>query len=517
MNKTQLNNAKKRWDVLKQLISNATTPVVETKQEQQKRIAMLLKPKNYTQFFDYYFGQETTIPLTDSPCATFHQKSYEELYNNPFINQFRLWFRGSAKSTHTIVGNAAHLLFNNQCKFVLIIGINQDRAEELLSELQVQLQHNRRIINDFGAQVKFGSWEKGSFETNSNCVFMALGIDQPFRGLKKFGNRVDLAIVDDCEDIKVALNQRRVRERCDKITRDLGGAFSLKIQRMVICNNYITRTGIIETLLTDLKTSPYTKVNRQNIVDKKGKPNWHQRYSMEDVERFKLKYTEADFESEFMNNPIVVGKIFKREWFKFQAVPKSKPDGILGFWDLSYKQDGDYKAFALVGLFKNQLYLLDCFCQQTSVQDAFRWYYQRMEAYEKKGWIGLQYYDATAAQEAVFSPIIQGVAQEMGSVTYPLPDRTANIDKHLRIEATLTTVFQHGKICVNKKLENNPHLDKGLTQLMNFEKGTKAHDDFPDALECAVRLIQRYFKPLLNADLMPFFNKRNYGDNKNYF
>ena len=59
MTKTELETAKANFDARSKFIREATLDALtakrETGAEQEKRIKMLLKPQNYTRFFDYYF------------------------------------------------------------------------------------------------------------------------------------------------------------------------------------------------------------------------------------------------------------------------------------------------------------------------------------------------------------------------------------------------------------------------------------------------------------------------------
>ena len=230
---------------LKQLRQSSFASLVqENTQQQELRIRYLLKPQNYAAFFTYYFGKDGG-GLATAPCAPFHVQAYQDLYAHAVINQFRLWFRGAAKSIQTNLGNVFALKCTEQMHFMLLVGINQWRARLLMADLQLQLQANERIIKDFGQQVSYGSWREGAFETQDGCYFMALGINQSFRGLRRLGHRVDLAVVDDVEDLKVAANTKLVQEYSYKIVRDLQQAFARDRRRLIIANNYITDQGIV--------------------------------------------------------------------------------------------------------------------------------------------------------------------------------------------------------------------------------------------------------------------------------
>ena len=252
----------------------ASLSAPETEAEQQERIIFLLRPENYA-----IFGTTIWVPLRMAilgrrPALPFMQRPIGRCKASLSLRSFASGSEARGKSLQTNVGNALALKQRGDLRFMLLVGINELRARLLLADLQAQLEANERLLRDFGQQVAYGHWKDGAFETTDGCYFMALGIDQPFRGLRRYANRIDFAVVDDCEDRKTALNPRLVEKRCDKISRDLVGAFLKEGQRLVICNNFIVRHGIVETLQERLKSTSSTHISKQNIVTAKGYPTW---------------------------------------------------------------------------------------------------------------------------------------------------------------------------------------------------------------------------------------------------
>lgn len=222
MTKTELKEAKERYFILSKMIKESTCKSLENEStdQQQVRIKRLLKPENYIDFFDYYFGVNSGLPLADAPSAKFHQESYEKVFKDNKIRQFREWYRGAAKSIHTNVGNILHLKENNELFFALLIGANEGLSKILLSDLQMHLESNERIIKDFGQQLSYGNWADGEFQTKDGRFFKSLGLNQPFRGLRFGQYRPDFASVDDCEDRDRAKRPEMVRKYGEKITGD---------------------------------------------------------------------------------------------------------------------------------------------------------------------------------------------------------------------------------------------------------------------------------------------------------
>ncbi|MBY0244049.1 MAG: hypothetical protein K2Q03_01205, partial [Sphingobacteriaceae bacterium] len=455
---------------------------IESPEAQQTRIKYLLNPNNYNAFFQYYFGAGDKYSLTDSDCSKFQINATKELIKHQIITQFRIWFRGSAKSTHTNIGNLFLLKQLQQTKFAVIVGANELRANLLLADIQIHLEYNERIIKDFGMQMSYGDWSKGMFETTDGAYFMALGIDQPFRGLRRFANRVDFASVDDVEDREVANNPRRVRQRSEKILSDLGGAFSKNTKRLVINNNLITNTGIISYLTNKIGDSEYTKISKVNIVDKDGKPTWSERYSDQDV---KVERNKTDYYTwcrEFMNTPIEEGKIFQEKWIQYTTIPKlQEMDALVLYGDLSYKENGDYKALMLLGKKGRNFYLVDCYVKQSSRSQCAQWLYDTYEDLKLAGYNVHYFIEGLFAQDEFTSDFdLEG--DQRGYYIPIVADKNPKSGKYERIES-MVGFWERSNIFINEKIKDQTSCKNFITQLLAFEKGSTAHDDAPDAFQ----------------------------------
>ncbi|MEJ8591513.1 hypothetical protein JSO54_09725 [Riemerella anatipestifer] len=506
MTKTELKEAKERYFRLSKMVKELTAEslVKESVDEQQERIQHLLKPENYIEFFDYYFGVNSGLPLTDAPSAKFHQSSYEKVFHDRKIRQFRQWFRGAAKSIHTNVGNILHLKENNELFFAILIGANENLSKILLSDLQVHLESNERIIKDFGAQLSYGNWADGEFQTKDGKYFKALGLNQPFRGLRFGQYRPDFASVDDCEDRDRAKRQDTVRKYGEKITGDLKKAFHKQRGRLIVPNNYIVKDGILDFMMNafkeskhfdlsrvDLATKNITKDNYKDVKD--WTPSWDERYTKQEV----IDIIEDDdyytSQREDFNNPIEEGKLFKaKEIIHRKVHHKEVWDGFLVHWDLSYTSNGDYKAGVLIGVQGLRLTVLETFCQRCSINSAMEMHFSWIFKYKQKGYTPLSFYDATAAQQAVYSPVILQTAEDNDCTDVPTPQHQQG-DKHNRIEATLRNILTRKLLFWDEKLKDEKDYEAFMKQVLAFEKGTTSNDDAPDTLERAVALAQLYY------------------------
>lgn len=489
MTKTELKEALEKYRLESkriQLLSGASL-FKETTAEQEARIKRLLKPENYLEYFEYYYGVDSGLALADAPCAKFHLTSYLELFKNPLIKQQRRWFRGAAKSIHTNVGNLTHLKENNEVNFALIIGRTLDAGKLLLSDVQMHLESNERYIKDFGMQMQYGSWADGQFETNDKKMFKALGLNQPFRGLRNGAWRPDFASMDDLEDRKQAKNIDLTKENVQKLTGDLGKAGQKGRFRQVMANNYIVKNGIVDGYAEKNKKSPNLKISTVNLCDHNFKPSWPERYTEQECKDIVNDTDYHTSQREDFNNPVEEGKRIKAEWIRYKKTHGNQIfQGLIEFWDLSYKDGGDFKAGGVVSIEKGRAHVLEIFNQQIDRPTAMNMHYEWQQKYNAKGMSIISYYDATAAQEIVYETDWLIACEENNACDIPIPDHASG-DKHDRIDATLTSTFMRGLITFDEKLKDTPDMEKAVEHIVAFEKGCKTPDDILDVLEQCVR------------------------------
>ncbi|MDV6170224.1 hypothetical protein R1T16_17440 [Flavobacterium sp. DG1-102-2] len=462
--------------------------VKETTEEQEARIKHLLKPENYLEYFDYYYGVNSGLSLADAPCAQFHLDSYLKVYYNKFIKQQRRWFRGGAKSIHTNVGNVTHLKQNDELFFGLIVGKTEGHGKLLLSDLQMHLESNERFIKDFGIQMQYGSWADGEFETNDKRFFMALGLNQAFRGLRKGAYRPDFVSMDDLEDRKQAKNRELTQENVQKLTGDLGKAGHKLRFRQIMANNYIVKNGIVDGYAEKNKKSSNLHIMTVNLCNETTfEPSWPERYSVEDCINIVNDTDYHTSQREDFNNPVEEGKRIKKEWLRFKKTHGNTIfNGLIEFWDLSYSDDGDFKSGILLSLELGRAHVLELFNRQCSRPEAMDMHYEWQKKYNSKGMSVISFYDATAAQKVVYEPDWLIACEENNAADIPFPDHASG-DKHDRIDATLTGAFKRGLITFDERIQDTKDWEDAEAHILAFEKGCKTPDDILDALENCVR------------------------------
>jgi hypothetical protein len=336
--------------------------------------------------------------------------------------------------------------------------------------------------------------------------------------LRANGVRLEYASVDDIEDNKRAMNQALITEYVNKITGDIQGAFSKRSERTIINNNYFTDTGIIANLLrrkgiepkkidtrsNRIRLEKYTSVYIINLTTKfyqdveacpdgDWQPSWAERYTKEDCLRKieQYKNDRATLSNEFYNTPVKLGRLFKPSMIRWV---KPKPLGeyavLVGFWDFSYTAQGDTKAFALIGCTETDYTVLDIFCRNCDISDALSYHFLSAVKWLRANASFITYYDANVSQKAVYEPVLIQAARKYRSIAIPVAAHNAT-DKYIKISTTLGSAFASGKLLFSSDIENNPDWPEASHQLFSFEKCSKIHDDFPDALaECVIQTQQ---------------------------
>ncbi|MBQ8703392.1 MAG: hypothetical protein IJ524_03325 [Bacteroidales bacterium] len=531
LSKKELDNLRQRYEERSAQIRSASVDdlIRESPAEQEARINRLLQPENYALFFDYYFGPSSALPLADHISAPFHVDIYRDLYQNNYITIFNALFRGGAKSTHANLGYPLALKQTGKCKFFLVVGANEERAAMLLQDLQLQLEANPRIIADFGPQKSVGDWADGLFQTTDRCTFMSLGIDQPARGLRANGIRLEYVSVDDIEDPKRALNTDLCIEYANKVTGDIQAAFSINSERTIINNNYFVEKGFIGELLKrkgfDMKnvdtrhnniiTKGRSKLYQINLTDRyynevaPDNPDWHpswDRFSREYCLRKVEDYAHdlATLSNEYYNTPVKVGRLFKPEHIRWvKHAPLSSYDLILDFWDFSYTRTGDTKAMARIGARGNKLTLIGLFCRRCDIEAALQEHFTGSIDVVRRNASYVAYYDANVAQQAIYEPVLAEAAARYHSAYIPVPTHNTT-DKYVKIATIIGASLFNGTLYFDEAIKNNPDWDEAAFQFFGFEKGSRINDDWPDALAEAIGLAKQHivdispqFKPVI--------------------
>ncbi|MFI5218251.1 MAG: phage terminase large subunit [Bacteroidia bacterium] len=458
---------------------------------------------DYQFFVEYYFPH-----YAKSKCGQFQIEAAKEVARNKKLRGLYEWARGHAKSTHFDLMIPLWLKIKNELTVMILVGKSEDNAKTLLGDLQAELQFNQRYIHDYGEQINLGSWEDGRFITKDAKAFFALGRGQSPRGLRYRQCRPDYIVVDDLDDDELVTNESRVAKMLDWILEALFNTMDMGRGRFVLVGNRIHKNSV----LANFAKVPGVKHSTVNALDVKGKPSWHEKYSNEDIQQVVETIGERRAQKEFFNNPITDGSVFKLKDIRFKETePLKNYRYIVCYTDPSFKSGAksDYKATVLIG--KNSIgeyHLLKAFVAQTTVKEMVQWHYTIHQTYSPH--CSIYYYmESNFIQDMLFDEFTK-MGEEYGTQIPIKGDARNKPDKFQRIE-NLQPLFERGIFYFNEAEKNDTGTKRLIEQLLMFEKGSRYHDDGPDAIEGAVWMLN--FKT--RVDLPLIIGMRNTGTYRN--
>lgn len=470
-----------RWNDRIAWIQSTHFDVAENEGVKQNRIARARR--------DYAFFVKTYFPhLAKKECAKFHLDAARYLLKTGNTRALFEWARGHAKSSHMSLMIPLWLKVQEvkQLNVMVLVSKSQDAAVRLLSDLQAELQYNEQFIRDFGKQAMEGSWETGEFRTVDGCLFVALGRGQSPRGLKDRGKRPDYIVIDDIDDDEMIRNPTRVGNILEWCLTALFGTMEGGRGRFVMVGNRIGK----DSVLARYSTRPGIYHTTVNMLYKNGNPSWPENYSLSEVKEIINFVGERRFQKEYMNNPINEGSVFLNKHIRFGAIADLKHyRSLVCYTDPSFKDSAtaDFKATMLVGKTKEgEYHLIKAYVDQTSVSGMVQWHYD-IDRFVNGRVPVLYFMEANFLQDLLLDEF-QKAGKALGHQIPIRGDARKKPDKFARIEA-MQPLFERKLMVINEKEKDNAGVRLLIEQLLMFEKGSKSHDDAPDALEGAVWML----------------------------
>jgi phage terminase large subunit-like protein len=385
--------------------------------------------------------------------------------------------------------------------FMVVVGKSEDSASRLLGDIQAELEYNQRIIADFGEQRSTASWQEGEFKTADGVKFLSCGRGQSPRGLRDRESRPDYIVIDDLDDDELVRNEKRVHDMTDWVKEALFGSLDVGRGRFIMVGNLISKNSV----LYNLSKTRGVYLSKIQAVDKDGEPTWCEKWTREEAEMYRDFVGYRAWEKEMMHNPIVDGTIFRAEWIRFKKLPKlTKYDMLVCYTDPSFKSTtaNDYKACRLWGRIGTELHLIKCFVRQATVSEMVRWLYDLYE--ETRDTVSILFLmEANFMQDIILDEF--ATEGEIRGYQLPLmPDKRKKPDKLQRIEA-VSPLWERGHVFYNEAERDSPDMQTGIEQTLALERGSRVHDDAPDADEGAIWVIQRNSR---QETIQPVFGKR---------
>lgn len=477
--RTQNKQALERWRERMDDIRDHTRsiPQNETKEQKATRISATLA--DYAAFVSYYFPHYAT-----SPCGDFHLQAADIVKSKPRLRALMMWARGHAKSTHfnILIPLWLKALEDPHFHVMVLVGKSQDNANTLISDLQAELKANQRYIYDYGQQIQEGSWQEGNFKTRDGCAFFALGRGQSPRGLRYRQHRPDYIVCDDVDDDQLSLNPDRVSKTNDWVLQALLGTMDMGNGRMIIVGNKISKNSIVQYT----EDNPAFTTLRIDALTTEGTPTWHQKYTKAQIDDVIATMGYRRAQSEFFNNPLVEGAVFRREWIHYTTTqPLHNYKQLVAYCDPSFKNGpkADYKAIILVGMYRNQYHILRAFIRKSTIVEMVHWFYDLHQSMPSEG-VCQYWMEANFAQDLLMKEF-EDVGKKKEYIVPIRKDKRKKPDKHARIE-NISPHFENGRVYIDAQYKEDTDMMRLVDQLLTFQKGSRGHDDGPDALEGAI-------------------------------
>jgi len=448
----------------------------ESEAERKKRIEKLLNdPKK---FQEYYFPY-----LKETP--EYIIKAAKKLLKNKDFFGWWMMFRGARKTTWLSCILPLMMMARGEMKFMVLIGINEKQAKRLLGNIHANLSSNARFIADFGAQKQLGSWEDLEFTTMNGVSFVGMGMGQSPRGLNKNMVRPDYILATDLDSKALSKNPSRCKEMYDWLMEDLMGTIETGGEgssRFVFDNNFFSKISIGAMLKEHNKD---IEIIRVDIMDKQGNPAANF-ITKEWIAKKKKRIGFFAFQREYMNEPLEEGTFFKAEQIVFRdELPLHEYDGVVFYVDPTWKskKTSDTKAIAALGKTGSEYDLLRVFCRRAEMPIMTSWHYDTAFEFTANDCYPVHWIEGSFNQDELVEDYdLEG--EERGVWLDIIPDTDRKGDKTARIKS-LQPLFLRGKIFFSNRLKEQPDWETAKNQLLAFEEGSSANDDFPDALHGA--------------------------------
>ncbi len=477
----------------------------ETPVQKDKRIKYLLS--HYDAFCEYYFPHYLTIKdkvtgavVRIAHNAPFHSKAAKLIRENANLKAVFQWPRFHAKSTHIGVFIPIWLMVMPEplIHFMVTVNASEDGAKKLLGDLQAELEFNQRLIADFGKFKNLGSWTDGEFKTQKGIKFLAVGRGQSPRGLRERENRPDYIHIDDIDEDRRCLNESLIRQDVEWVWSALFGTMDAGRGRFIIVGNLISKCSVLANLAANKKMH----VSIIKAVDKEGNPVWPDKWTKEEAQDYAETVGYRVWQKEMMHNPINAGSIFRHDWIRFKRLPRlEKYEMLVCYTDPSFKSSSanDYKASRLWGKIGTELHLIDCYVRQDTVSGMVRWLYDLYERTRDR--VAISFFMEANFMQDIILDEFSAEGNLRGYQLPLLPDKRKKPEKIQRIEA-VSPLWERGYVFYNEALKDSPDMQVGIEQTLALERGSRVHDDAPDADEGAIWYLQRdtrqaTFKPVL--------------------
>jgi len=429
--------------------------------------------------------------------------------------------RNSAKSTIAALVYPLHEILTKREPYIWIISDTMSQAHTHLDNIKNELLGNPLLAEVYSEACGKGNlWRDGAIRLRNGGIIEAFGTGQKLRGRKRGENRPTLIICDDLQNDHHTLSAT-AREK----SRNWFHAALLKagsqqtnfihlataLHREAIAVELLHTPGWIsqtfraieefpknmslwsdwEAIYTDVTNlhhvadaDAFYEANRQ-AMDEGAVVLWEEQESLYDLMKMRVESGYTSFDREKQNSPINPDVCeFPEKYFEesiwYQTMPSNFLVSALALDPSKGKNSslGDYSAFVFVGLCEDGIFYVDAHLERLPVSDLVT---KGVALYEK-------YRPTIFAVEAnQFQELLcdefecRLAASPCEAHIYPIRNM---LNKNIRIRRLDSYLaMRRLRFC-----SSSPSCRLLVEQLRSFPVGS--HDDGPDALEMALRMVE---------------------------
>lgn len=468
-------------------------------------------PIAWMKFFFYKFAKYE--------FAGFQKKAIRRIINHSEGNWYEVlsWARELAKSTIVMMTVLYLVIVKKNKRVIILASATSDAAIKLLNVYRAQFEANERLRYFYG-DMRGTKWTEDYFVLSNRASFMAMGWGQSPRGVKLDEVRPDLLLMDDydtdeeCRNIEVLNNKWRWFENALFFTRSISEALlTIWTGNIIAKDCCVVRAGNKARELADReKPLGHWDIINLRMVDinhpdpqedyRSGKSVWPEKNSEEAVDEVLAQVSLAAGQKECFNNPVIEGHYFDEiKWGECPPVHKLKY--IVSYGDPAYSNkvskkaaQNSFKANILCGLYEGTLYVYTCFLQHVTNDEFVNWYYYLQDYVNERAQLRCFIENNTLQDpfyEQVFKPIFLNKGKERGFYINISPDARKKPEKFARIEGNLEPLHRAGRLVLNIKEKDNPHMLRLQEQFNLFDDGLPSPADGPDAVEGGYYMCQQ--------------------------
>jgi len=294
----------KMGEIRLRIKENVTPFRDDTKEKQEARKARARVDKLY--FAKTYFPH-----YIESRFSPIHKLLFKltEIMGTPVVLAM---FRGAGKSVLITLIDKIHKIVFEERWFIIIMSETEGSAMEHTGSMREELEHNKRLLHDFGQMKKLGSWEGNDFTTANGRRVLALGRTQTPRDKRNGPHRPDDFTFDGYENPFTSYNPVMVKKGFRRVKEDALGSVDIKRFSFMYLGNYFSKTSVIHECMEMEGWIPHIIPAEEN-----GKSTWPARFSLKILRHLKKIMGSVSYDIEMLQIPRDdIDQTFRDEWFK---------------------------------------------------------------------------------------------------------------------------------------------------------------------------------------------------------